>query len=321
MATIEANTFLTQVEIVKRMDPEGDLMPIVEQLDREDEMLQDIPWMPTNDTTSHVSNVRNFMPGGARRRYNRGSTAAASATDPRRNVTTTLERFSDIDELIGEDSGDLGTLRAQEGAAFFEQFMQDVGDDIMYGDETTDVDNMTGFMPRMSTVDNTRVLNNGGSGSDLMSILLVQWGMGQVTGLYPKNTTAGLYRRDWGERFETDSDGRRLVVWREQFRWRYGLAVEDDRCIARVANIEKTGANTFNFEPVIDASTQMKRRGKNAIAYVPATLWAQIQKEAINKSNNNLTMSNVFGDGEIPTINGIPVRFTEALSESESAIS
>jgi hypothetical protein len=321
MATFEANAQLTQREIVARMDPEGKMMPIVEALSRRDKMMEDITWMPTNDTTSHVSNVRNFQPGGARRRYNRGSTAAASATDPRRNVTTTLERFSDVDELLADDSGDIGTLRAQEGQAFFEQFMQDVGDDIMYGNEATDSDNMTGFMPRMATIDNKRVLDNGGSGSDLMSALIVQFGPNQVTGIYPKGSTAGMYRKDWGRQFETDSDGRRLVVWRDQFRWRYGLAVEDDRCIARVANIEKSGANTFNFEAIIDATTQMKNGGENAVIYVPRTLWAQIQKEAINKGNNNLTMANVFGDGDMPTINGIPVRLSEALSETESAIS
>jgi hypothetical protein len=320
MATFDATSKLTLREIIARKDPDGDLMPITETLTKRNAFLQDMPWLPTNDATSHKTNTRNYMPGGTRRRYNQGTAPKASATDPRLNVTTTVEGFSEVDELLGEDSGDVGTLRAQEGFAFHEQFAIDAADDFIYGNEATDIDNMTGFFPRMDAIDNVRVLDNGGTGSDLMSALIVQPGPGQVYAIYPKYGMAGMNREDLGKVLTKDSNGRNIRQWTEQFTWRYGLCVEDDRCIARIANIETSGAvNIFNFEIFIDAMTQMKI-GADTVIYVSRKLWAQIQKEAINKPNNFLTMANVFGDGDIPTINNVPVRLAEGLSETESAV-
>jgi hypothetical protein len=321
MATFEWNQQLTLVEIAKRIDPEGDTMRVAEVLERTNALLKDLPFKMANDRTTHVSSLRVSQPAGKTRRYNQGVLPSASSVGKNRDVIELLEDWSDIDERLIATSGDIGGQRSLEATAFLEGMGQTIASRFIYGNNATDEDQMTGFFPRLATIDNEFVRDNGGTGSDLSSLLIVQPGITTIYGIFPQGETAGIERKDWGLRVKETTTGSRLAVWSEQFKAGFGLAVEDPRCMARIANIENTGAsNTFDFEEVIDAKSAMKNGGEGAIIYANRRIMAQIKKAALNKQNVNLTMDNVFGDGMMPVIDGSPVRLMEALTLTESAV-
>jgi hypothetical protein len=308
--------------MVKHFDNNGDLIPIAEVLAETNAMLQDIPWTEANEKTSHLSGQRASEPAGKTRRYNRGVTTSVSALENSRDVIEMLEDYSFVDEWLIEHSGNGAAVRTRHDLGFLSGMSKTQASRLLYGNNAADEDQMTGLSTRMSTLNSLNIVNNGGSGADVTSIYMVQWGLnGKVYGIYPTGAgTGGIMKRDNGRVQKVDSSDRKLYGWETQFDLQFGLVVEDPRCIARVANIETAGAvNLFDWEPVIDAQTQMRNGGQDAIAYVSRKIWAAILKEAINKPNNMLTMANVFGDGMIPTLNGMPVRLMEAISETETA--
>jgi hypothetical protein len=324
MATLNHNQDFTQSELIKHFDDSGNLVPIAEVLERNNAMLQDIPWTVANEKTSHLSAQRASEPAGTTRRYNRGVTKSVSALENSRDVIEMLEDYSFVDEFILKHSSNAAAVRSRHDRGFVSGMAKTQATRLLYGNNAADQDQMTGLATRMASVNSLTVVDNGGSGADVTSIYLVQWGLdGQVHGIYPEGIgTGGVMMQDNGRQRTEDSSNRILYGFETQFDLQFGLVVEDPRCIGRVANIETSGAvNLFDWEPVIDAQVQMKNGGTGAIAYVSRKVWAAILKEAINKPNNMLTMSNVFGDGDIPTLNGMPVRLMEAISETETAIS
>jgi len=192
---------------------------------------------------------------------------------------------------------------------------------MVYGNNAVDPDQMTGILTRLDTIDDEFVIDAGGTGSDLSSVVVVQPGVNQVYGVYPKGSQAGIQTKDWGRRIKENTSGEKLAVYTTQFKAHFGLVVENPKCMAAIRNIETSGAvNLFNFEDIIDIKSVMKNGGKGAIIYVNRKIWAQIKKIALTRTNVNLTMDNVFGDGQMPVIDGSPVRLMDALTITEDAI-
>lgn len=321
MATFDFNTALTYAEIVKMFDNKGMLIPTAEVLERVNAIIQDLPMIEANEKIRHRTSQRNSLPAGKTKRYNDGVIPTASARDTSLDVIELIEDFSDVDEDLAAHTGNSAGVRADEDRAFVEGLSQTMASRYFYGNNAVDMDQMTGLAVRMNTVNNATIIDNGGSGANLTSIYLVQPGRDTVHGIYPTGTTAGIDVQDKGKVRNQDATSAKVRwLWETQFKMQFGLVVRDPRSIGRVANIKATGAaDTFDWEAVIDAQVQMKLNTPT-IAYVSRRIWAQILKEALNKPNNLLNMQNVFGDGNIPTLNGMPVRLSEAISESEDAI-
>jgi len=321
MATFALNQDMTLLEVIKRFDPEGNIMKIAEVLRDNNAFLEDLPFRMANDRITHTSVVRVSQPSGRTRRYNQPVLPSASSTEKNRDVVELLEDWSDLDELLGDQSGDLEALRASEDVAFVEGISQTTASRMVYGNNAVDPDQMTGILTRLDTIDDEFVIDAGGTGSDLSSVVVVQPGVNQVYGVYPKGSQAGIQTKDWGRRIKENTSGEKLAVYTTQFKAHFGLVVENPKCMAAIRNIETSGAvNLFNFEDIIDIKSVMKNGGKGAIIYVNRKIWAQIKKIALNRTNVNLTMDNVFGDGQMPVIDGSPVRLMDALTITEDAI-
>lgn len=322
MATFSFNQQLTYAEIVKMFDNKGMLIPTAEVLERTNAIVQDLPMIEANEKIRHRTSQRNSLPAGKTKRYNDGVVPTASSRDTSLDVIELIEDFSDVDEDLANHTGNPAGTRADEDRAFVEGIGQTQASRFFYGNNAADPDQMTGLAPRMSTVNNNTVISNGGSGANLTSIYLVQPGRDTVFGIFPTGSSAGLDVQDKGlVRNQDDTSGKVRWLYETQFKLQFGLVVRDQRSIGRVANIKATGSTyLFDWEAVIDVQTQMKLNTPT-VCYVSRRIWAQILKEALNKPNNLLNMQNVFGDGMIPTLNGMPVRLSEAISESETAIS
>lgn len=333
MAAVNA-TQLTLVDIAKRTDPTGHLANIVELLSAKNAMLDDIPWYEANETTSHLVTVRTSLPAGTFRAYNEGVTASKSTTAQYRETLAMLEDYSKCDKSLVSLYGD--NWRHSEDAAFLEGMSQTMMSTILYGNTTTNLRSFTGIIPRynnLSGIENAEQIIDGlGSGSDNASVLLVGWGERTVKGLYPKGQKGGLMAEDLGEDTLIDAASKEYQGYRTHFKWDAGIAIEDWRYIARLANIDVSnlslagtgsyaGADIINglidlmsLLPSIDAN------GITPVFYANRRVWTALYKLALTKAAGGLTVRELVNGRFLVEFMGIPVRRVDSMLNTEARV-
>lgn len=317
---------LTLAELAKRKDPSGNLTIIAEILAEDNEILEDAPWMEANDTFSHMITRRLTLPTGAWRKLNKGVDIESSQTIQISETIGMLETYSEADRDLVDAAPNPKGFRMSEATAFLEGLSQTFAQTLMYGNATTTPEKFTGLAPRLNDTTMNNVYSAGGSGSDTTSVFVVQWGENKTHLVFPKGSSSmGIMHQDLGE--VTVSTATTAVgssaqhqAYRDHFQIKVGLAVRDDRSIARMVNIKTTGtSNIFNPDDLIAIINRMPARGKGAVIYCNHTIYTQMDIQAMDKSNVLYNTSNVFG---VPTVHfrGFPVRKVDQILETETSI-
>jgi len=338
MATKDVNAQLTLLEMARRKAPDGTAAKIAEVLHQVNDVFQDMVWMEANGTTFHRITRRTSIPAGTWRQLNAGVGTEASTTETIDEPIGLLESYSESDKWIIDNSPNATEARMQEAVSFLEGMGQTLVKTIFnratttnYGDVTANPERFKGLPARMTTVQsNGLVLGQGGTGGDTTSIYIVQWGPDACHMVFPKGSqTVGVEHQDKGQVTKSSSttavaSAAQYEAYRDWFRINAGLAVRDDRCIARLANIETSGSsNTFDEDNLITLLNRMKNRGRGATIYCNETLLTQMQIKLKDKNNVNYTAGG--GDGlageDIIRFNGRPVRLVEQIGNTETAIS
>ncbi len=133
----------------------------------------------------------------------------------------------------------------------------------------------------------------------------------------------GIEHRDLGEETSIDSSSLMHQVYRDWFGIKMGLAVEDDRCIGRLANIESDGAsNTFDEDNLITLLNRMPKSGAGAKLYANDTVVTQMEIKLKDKNNVNYTANSGEGlAGErVVKFRGNPIRKCDAITITEAAL-
>lgn len=323
MATLTANG-LTLTEVAKRHDPNGNLAAIAEVLERAVEINQDVPWFEANDTFSHTSVRRQRLPSGSWRKLNKGVASEKSDTAQVRDVIGILESWSKNDVEVINAFKNPTQARNDEDQAFVQGLGQTMASTILYGNTITTPEKFTGLAPRMDAISaTTNVINEGGSGSDLTSIFVVDWGYDKVGMLYPRNSIAGLQVEDMGKQIVQDSSSNDFMAYVTHFIWKAGLFVKNPRSIGRIANIESAGAsNTFDEDNLITLLNRMTK-GPGMRIYCNETVMTQAQIRLKDKSNVNWAVEQGLGGVPFMSFSGVPVRqiHSDILLNTEAALS
>jgi hypothetical protein len=318
MSQYTANTQLTIYEVAKR-HVDGDAVAIAEILARDNEILTDAVWIEANQQFAHVTTQRYALAAGSWRTINAGVAAEATQTKQITDTLGMLETYSEVDCKLVDVAANPAQFRNDEDAGFLEGLSQTLATTVMYGNALTTPTKFTGFAPRVASL-TTNVLGCSGTGSDLTSMFLVQWGADKVHMIYPKGSAAGITKQDLGEVTKVDSSGYMWQVYRTHFKLEAGLVVRNPRCIGRVCNIETAGSsNLFDEDQLIKVMARMYMGGRGAVLYCNATLWAQIQILAKDKSNVFYTASDAFGT-DVLMFRGCPIRRVDAILDTESAL-
>lgn len=326
MATLNAYSQLTLVEVAKRIDPNGEQAAIAEVLAQENEILMDAPWVQANDTFSHKCTRRTSLPSGSWRQLNAGVAAEASRTVEVMETIGSLETYSENDKLLIDSFPDAKQARNDENQGFLEGLAQTLASAVIYGNTTTTPEKFDGLAVRMGALAATQnVIGQGGSGGDTTSIFIVQWGINKVFMCYPKGSpNAGIEHRDLGEETKVASDGTMHQVYRDWFGVRCGLVVKDSRCIARLANIESAGtANTVDEDNLIKLLNRMPGAGRGASIYVNETILSQMEIALKDKTNVNYVAGKGEGLAGEPVLyfRQSPVRRVDQIVNTETAVS
>jgi hypothetical protein len=319
MATV-LNNLLGLLELAKRSGDKA-AIAIAEIMDQTLE-LQDLVYTEANGPTSHTMTRRSSLPSGSWRQINDGVTPESSTTYQVVEQLGILESFSKVDEELVNLAANKMAFREQEDRAFVEGLGQTFAESLIYGNPLSTPGSFLGLAPRLNALTQTNVLSAGGSGSDLTSIYVVQWGIGRTFMVYPINSKVGLQAEDLGiQLMAGQTAGTLMKNYVTHFIMRGGLCVADDRCIQRLANIESAGSsNIFNDDHLLTILNRLPYQGRGAVIYANKTVKTQMDILAKNKTNINYAFGD-FGGRQVTTFRGFPVREVESILNTESAVS
>lgn len=324
MATVTTTSQLTLKELANRRDPNGQLAAIAEALSEDNEIMQDAPYFEGNDYFSNRTTRRSSEPSGSWRKINEGVPIEASGTVQIIDTIGILESYSEPDKILVDSAPNPKEFRSDEDMAFLEGMGKTLTATMIYGNAATVPEKFTGFAPRMDSLAATaNVIGGGGTGSDLTSIFIIQWGKTMCHMVYPRNYSKklGISHEDLGQHTLV-SGSNRHEVYRSLFQVRAGLVVRDNRCIARYANIESAGSsNIFDEDNLIKLMNRMKNRGRGAKIYVNPEIMSQMQIKLKDQTNIHFTREQgLDGGGPVMRFNGAEIRIVEQILNTESAL-
>lgn len=328
-ASISQN--LTLADLERRRDPNGMMVQIIELMSEFNEMYLDMPVIPCNKGTEHFTTVRTGLPTPTWVKMYGGVQPSKSTVAEISDTPGILEDYSMITKRMADINNNSAAWRFSEEKAFMEGFAQTVANALIYENEATTPEAITGLAPRfndLSAGNADNIIDAGGTGSTNRSIWLVNWGETTVHGIVPQGMGSGLIIRDLGEDTDTNIDGSNgyAQVLRSHYQQALGLTVRDWRYVVRICNIDRTeltvdassGPNLPNL--MFQALSRMYSMNGKVCAYMDrdTRTFYQQQLEA-RTSGSTLTWENVGG---IRTAmhQGIPFRRMDALNTDEARV-
>lgn len=335
-----AQNYLTLADAMRRgaVGNGEQIAAVIELLAQMNPILDDAVAMECNQGTTHKHSIRTGLPEVAWGKLYKGTPQSKSQMQSIEDTTGFVEALASIDtRLLDLAGGNAAQLRLNESSAFIEAMSQEVASGIFYHDVASSPEKFTGLAARYNEYATAskgvgaanQVIHAGGAGADNTSIWFVTWGDRFTHLLYPKNMKAGLQREDKGEQRIQDANGDPYYVKEEKFSWHIGLAVKDWRYNARIANIDISEVKAGNVK-LYDFLRQAYYRlqnwrvagGKQAI-YMNRDIVEALDAEATNAGANDnfvrLTRKEVEGK-EIIDYRGIPIRVTDAILNTETAV-
>ena len=330
MATLNASN-PTLLDVMKRLAPDGTLMPIVEAMQQATPLLQDMTWVEGNTQTGHKFNVRNGLPTVSWRRLNEG--VASSKSDVANYVESCgiLNGRAEVDRTLAQLSGNENGFRLQESMAFMQALSKELETGLFYHSTKTAPEKIMGLAPRLDSTSGPMgsqivKFDASASGSDSASVWIVGWGPRKVYGIYPKGSMAGIKHTPLPEpQLIDDGTGKKFLGLVDDWEWTPGLCVEDARYLVRLCNIDaitlvKTGK--LLIEAMIDAVEQMQDLDScRPVIYCNRKIRTYLRQQAVDTTKNaTLTFENIGGK-TVLQFAGIPVKRTDALLNTEAPVS
>ncbi len=321
MATKTTNN-LGLDEVVKRTDPKGSLIGVVDALKQSNDILDDIVLRESNGVFSNKTTRWVKEPSGGFRKLDEGGDYEKGVTGVVIDTIGMLDTWSRVDKKTAKAAPNTTQFLNDEALAFVRGLGKTVATKLIYANTDTAPEEFTGLAPRLNSLaTSANVLNAGGTGSDLTSIYVVDWGIDTCHGIYPSGSKAGLERTDHGIRVEYDANNKPYDAFVNHYEWDIGLAVKNLKSIGRIANIETSGtANIFDEDDLIVLLERMTG-GPGTVIYVNKTIKSQMQIRLKDKENVNFTRENgLDGGGPIMRFNGVPIHVVEKILNTEAAL-
>lgn len=326
---------LTLSDFRKRVGPDDRIDYIIEALINSNPIMDDITWKEGNLLTGNKTTVRTSRPTPSIRRINRGIKHSKSTTEQVTDTCIILEDRSQVDIEAIALASDKEAFRRSEDAAFVAGFTDSVADNMFYGDTAADPDTFNGLAVRYDKYGGTdktkpsyQVVAGGTAnvGAHNTSCYFVGWGTHATTGIYPKNTVAGLKQRDLGEMTVKDADGLDYQALVTLFNWKVGLAVQDIRANAVVTNIDTTAlpstaaAKLALIEKFVKAKNRIRNlqaRDKKVVLYVSDDMYDWFESYLLDKNNVHVTRQELMNDVPRIYFSGIEIKKCDAISNAE----
>lgn len=318
---------LAELEDFYKGQPAGN---IIELMNQTNDILDDVPWMESNQSDGHLTRIRTGLPEVYWRRLYQGTPPSKSQWSQVKEGCGILEALMELDvEETKLYADKLNAFRMSESKAFTEAMRQKVAKTLFYGDSNVTPDEFNGLSMRYPGKTSPHVVDAGGTGAKCTSMWLVSWGAQTVHGLYPKGSQGGFEHKDMGEYVTNDDNGRKFEVLGDKYNWRCGLTVRDWRSVVRIANIDTTKLGLSYGESGFVDLQKLTIMAKNmmpemmrskAIWYCNEDVMTALEMQAIDPKGVHLTYGEFFDSKGVPILHGRPVRQCDAIISTESAL-
>ena len=288
---------------------------------------QDMPMKPSNQIFSNIGARVSYLNTPATRGFNQGVAPTAIHSVNYTEGIAMIEDYSEVDKTLCDIQPNPEQWRSERDKIKLEAMTQTAETLIISGSKTSDVNAWDGFRTRFNVSthypngDTTWPVNvklAGGSGT-VNDIIIIEWGESKVFGLYPPNLVGGIQVKDLGEVTvvtNTLASPQYMQGYRTFMSLYFGLNIEDERYIQRLANIQPTGVdNIFNPEHLVEVINNLPGGGADAVIYVPRAIKTQMDIAAMQKNNAFYTIdanNDVFGR-PVLRFRGLPVRLAEKM--------
>ena len=327
-----ANEFLTLLDLKNRMAPgDASIASVAEVLVQENELLNDIPWSAGNLVTGDVHFKRTAMPRAFVRKINEGIEATASKTEAVTETCVMLGSRGIVDMAELDIAPDKAAYLLSENKPHIAVLGEDACTSVFYGAEAGGI---RGFASRLGRVNNPQVVDAGGTGTNLGSAYIVKWDPNEVTGIYPKNSSAGLKVLPQSNVYVDDKDGKKFLAHVTEYTWFVGLKVRDERYTARLCNIDRdallgrTGdADTARaarqqlFNKLIETKNKIRHvENGRVVLYADPDIFTILEIAAFEKANMALGYVDIGSDRRILQFGGIPIKRNDCQSAPEKKV-
>lgn len=335
MAALTA-THPTLLDLKNRMDPKGNIAKIVEILNLTNEILDDAVFLEANELTGHQSVIRTGLPAPTWRKLYGGVQPTKSTTAKVVDSIGMLEAYSEVDVALAKLNSNAAAFRQSEDMAHLEGMNQEFASTLIYGNESTEPEAFTGFAPRfnsLSAANGDNIIAGGGaSGNDQTSIWLVGWGPQSVHCIYPKGleSSGGISMEDKGQVTveNIDGSGGRAEVYRTHYKANWGLVVRDWRYVVRIPNIDiseltKDAATGSDLPDLMAQALELLPSLGNVrpVFYCNRKIKSFLRRQMkFGVKNSTLSMDQMAGK-HVLSLDGVPVRRVDAITNAESVIS
>lgn len=325
-------THPTLLDVTRRLDPNGKIDAVAEILNQTNPILEDMVWIEGNLPTGHRTTVRTGLPTPTWRKLYGGVQPTKSTTIQITDSTGMLEAYAEVDKALADLNGNTASFRLSEDRAHIEGMNQEMVQTIFYGNEGTEPEAFTGFAPRFNSLTAANAGNliqsAGIDGNDNASIWLVVWGPNTVHGIYPKGSKAGLSVDDKGQVTieNVDGNGGRMEAYRTHYRWDAGLTVRDWRYIVRIQynqeDLTKDAATGPDLaDLMVDAIERIPSLSMGRpVFYMNRRAKSFLRRQLASATKNSTLTREEVGGKKVEVFDGIPVRTTDALTNTEAAV-
>jgi hypothetical protein len=322
--------FMTLLDLKNSLQPgDGAIADVAEVLVEENEILNDIPWQRGNLLTGDVHFKREAMPSAEVRKINEGITSTISKKVAQTDTCIELASRSIVDMAELKLAPNASEYLALESKPHIAVLGEDFAANVFFG---TDTSGVLGFATRYGQLNGPKKRQiidaaTGATGTNLSSIYIVKWDPDEVTGIYPKNSSAGLEMVPLANQLVPDKNGKLFRAHVTDYSWFVGLKVRDDRYAARVCNIDMDDVATDEaarqklFEHLITVKNRVYHvTTGRVVIYVSPDLYSILEVAAFNKSNMALGYKDVENDTRILTFSGIPIRKNDCQLAPEKRV-
>jgi len=329
----------TMLDWAKTRDPNGNTARIVEMLAQKNQMFDDMVVKEGNLPTGEQVTLRTGLATASYREINAGTAATKSTTAQTTVNASILVARSHVDEDLASLEDDLNEYRFSIARGHMAGMSNTQATTLIYGDAATNPEQYSGFDTQynsLSAANGDNILDAGGTGSDNMSIYLVNWNTDGIYTFFPKGSTVGLEHTDLGLDDVNDASGNPYRAWKDLFKWKMGLAVADWRDCVRICNIDNSDLVGLTGTQAITAATAIHMLMAGALDHIPditsgrpafyvnRTVASNLRKAALRTSNGAVTIEpaiNQFGKNiHQLTYLGVPVRLMDALTIAEAQV-
>lgn len=326
----------TMLDIVGTKDVQ--VSKIINILAAQNEIVKDVPYFQMNKGTKHEEVILSYIPSPVRREYNEGVLPDVAKFAKRTYTGDKFETTARLDEelaVVGAGKN-YNMMKVMLGHAT--GMANEYGRTIFYGTpegEAEGTDGLATIYSSLTGETKSQIVNadDGTGANDLgyTSIYAANWAEGQLFGVYPEGTKAGIetIMRNNGERVKIQGANRNGVMgefygFEETLRQRHGLVAADYRFGGRVANIRvdqlKTGNADDLVDLLIDLQESIRIQGGTCI-YMNKVLKSILRKQARQevKGGGGLTYMNYHGE-EVLSFGDMPIRTCDAISLAEGKV-